>query len=98
MMSAVSRLGEMQFVRISAGLNLREADWHGYGGRTTMDDRCSDHAVQPACSNAEGKQSFARWNCQTGQNNVTYTADAMREVEVPQWWAQLCRLHKVHHC
>jgi len=32
MMSAVSGFGEMQtFLRISAGLNLREAGWHGYG-------------------------------------------------------------------
>lgn len=73
MVNSVPRLREMKaFLRMSSGLDLRQAGWNGDGTGGAGENL----AGMPGVAQSEsGDLRFTNWNCRAGQNNVIVRTD-----------------------
>ena len=87
-MNSVQRLEEMKtFVRMSAGLEIREVGW--YGNRNGSEAETSENLTKAAgiVQGEDGNLGFGEWNCRAGQNNVIIRTDGTVAPSFPMYSA-----------
>src|SRR5260370_38752878 len=71
MVNAVQRLQEIKaFVRMSAGLDLKQYGWNGDGTKGNGHEAELLASTPGIVQDENGELHFAEWNCRAGQNNV----------------------------
>ncbi len=76
MVNSVKRLEEMKtFMRMSSGVDLREAGWYGDGNASEGETAAMLKKAAGISQGENGELNFAEWNCRAGQNNVIIRTD-----------------------